>query len=129
MTHRGVLIKLLWLVGTSVVAFVAMGIYGVSNTNSTFTWVNDVYRTAEDFRHSSQTITNPLNELRQLSLSIVMAPNPKLQEELNRKQEEVTAQLDDTLNQWKLESGDASERQAFQKLRDEWQQYKRIKDF
>jgi signal transduction histidine kinase/DNA-binding response OmpR family regulator len=128
MAQRGVLIKLLWLVGISVVAFAGMGIYGVFNTSKTFTWVNDVYTTAEDVRRGSQTITNPLNELRQLSLSIVMAPNPKLQEELKQQQQTLTAKLDQTLKQWPVESNDLSERQAFQELLDEWNQYKRIKE-
>ncbi len=128
MTHRGVLMKLLWLVGISVVAFAGMGIYGVYNTSKTFMWVNDVYTTAEDVRRGSQTITNPLNELRQLSLSIVMAPNPKLQEELKQQQEKLTATLDGTLKQWEVGTGDPSESQAFQELLDEWNQYKRIKD-
>ena len=43
MTNRGVLRKLLWLVGIAVIAFVGMGIYGISNTNSTFNWVKNVY--------------------------------------------------------------------------------------
>ncbi len=128
MTHRRVLIKLLWLVGISVVSFAGMGVYGVSNTSSTFTWVEDVYRTAKDFRDGSQMITDPLNELRQLSLSIVMAPNATLREEFNRKQAALTAQLDKTLTEWKAERGEASETQAFQQLREEWEQYKRLKD-
>ena len=49
MTHRGVFIRLSLLVGISVVAFAGMGFYGISNTSSTFSWVHDVYRTAEAF--------------------------------------------------------------------------------
>jgi signal transduction histidine kinase/DNA-binding response OmpR family regulator len=128
MPQRRVLFKLLWLVGISVVTFVGMGVYGVSNTSSTFTWVRDVYRTAEDFQDGSRKITSPLNELRQLSLSIVLAPNAKLQEEFNKKQAALTAQLDETLSAWDVDGGDASERQAFQKLREEWEQYKQLKD-
>lgn len=48
MTNRGVLFKLLWLVGVAVTAFMGLGIYGISNTKSTFNWVKNVYETAED---------------------------------------------------------------------------------
>ena len=54
MTNRGVLKKLLGLVGIAVVAFVGMGIYGISNTKSTFNWVENVYDTAEDIRLGSE---------------------------------------------------------------------------
>ena len=128
MTHRGVLSKLLWLVGIAVVAFVGMGIYGISNTNSTFTWVKNVYETADDFRVGSQKITSPLNELRQLSLSIVMAPNPKLQRELAERQKTLTQELDRNLKGWKVESSRVTENQAFQSLLEEWERYKQIKD-
>ena len=128
MTHRGVLSKLLWLVGIAVVAFVGMGIYGISNTNSTFTWVKNVYETADDFRVGSQKITSPLNELRQLSLSIVMAPNPKLQRELAERQKTLTQELDRNLKGWKVKSSRVTENQAFQSLLEEWERYKQIKD-
>ena len=128
MANRGVLNKLLWLVGIAVVSFVGMGIYGISNTNSTFNWVKNVYETAEDFRVGSQKITSPLNELRQLSLSIVLAPNPKLQQELAQRQQSLTEELDRNLKGWKIEASRADERRAFQTLLDEWERYKRIKD-
>ncbi len=124
MTHRGVLIKLLSLVGISVVAFAAIGIYGISNTSSTFTWVEKVYSTAEDFRNGALEITNPLNELRQLSLSIVMAPNPKLQKQLDGEQQEKTRQLDHTFAAWndklQREGTDRQEREAFDRLLTSW---------
>ncbi len=128
MTRRRVLGKLLWMIGISVVAFVCMGVYGVSNTSSTFTRVQDVYRTAEDFRDSSQKITVPLNDLRQLSLSIVMAPNAKLQGELDKTQGALTTQLDESLSSWQVDTGDASELQAFHELLEAWELYKRLKD-
>ncbi len=128
MTNRGVLRKLLWLVGIAVIAFVGMGIYGISNTNSTFNWVKNVYETAEDFRVGSQKITSPLNELRQLSLSIVLAPNPKLQQELAQRQQSLSEELDKNLKGWKIEASRTDEIHAFQALLDEWERYKQIKD-
>ena len=50
MIYRGVKLKLMCLVATSVVAFAGLGIYGISNSSATFNWVGQVYQTAEDFR-------------------------------------------------------------------------------
>src|SRR5207302_4217995 len=81
-----------------------------------------------DFRVGSQKITSPLNELRQLSLSIVLAPNPKLQQELALRQQLLTEEINKNLKGWKIESSRADERRAFQALLDEWDRYQKIKD-
>lgn len=128
MTKRGVRFKLLCLVGVSVVAFVGLGIYGITNTNSTFRWVENVFDTADDFRLGSQKITSPLSELRQLSLSIVLAPNPKLRSQLDEQQKRLTAKLDGDLKSWQLDGRNVDESQAFQNLLNEWERYKLIKD-
>ncbi len=128
MKRRGVSLKLLYLVGISVVAFVVLGVYGISNTSSTFDWVQQVYGTADDFRSSSQQITKPLGELRQLSLSIVMAPSPAIREKLDAEQQSLTEQLDTTFRRWSTSSGDEEEAAAFRKLQASWNRYKQIKD-
>lgn len=128
MINWGVRFKLWCLVSVSVVAFVGLGIYGISNTNSTFTWVENVYDTAEDFRLGSQEITSPLSELRQLSLSIVLAPNPGLQRELAEKQQIITEILDRNLKNWETASQRPDESRAFQALLDEWERYKQIRN-
>lgn len=128
MINRGVKSKQLCIVAVSVLAFVGLGVYGISNSASTFNWVEQVYHTAEDFRDSSQKVTAPLNEVRQLSLSIVMAPNPKLQEELNTQQRELTKQIDETFADWELKDSDPREQAAFAELLKSWEAYTRIKD-
>ena len=104
-----------------------MGIYGITNINSTFKRVESVYETAKEFRVSAQEISTPLNELRQLTLSVVLAPNPKLQQEFVERQRALTKLLDQNLMNWPAETT-AEERRAFQSLRDEWEKYKLIKD-
>jgi len=128
MINRGVKSKQLCIVAVSVLAFVCLGIYGISNSASTFNWVGQVYQTAEDFRVSSQKVIVPLNEVRQLSLSIVMAPNPNLQSELSTQQRELAEQIDKTFADWQVESSDPLERSAFAELLKSWEDYKRIKD-
>jgi methyl-accepting chemotaxis protein len=128
MKRRGVSLKLLCLVGISVVSFLVLGLYGISNTSSTFDWVQQVYGTAEDFRSSSQQITKPLSELRQLSLSIVMAPNPAIRDKLDAEQQSLTEQLDATFRRWSTSNGNAEEAAAFRELQASWNRYKQIKD-
>ena len=80
------------------------------------------------FREGSQRISSPMNELRQLSLSIVMAPNAKIREEFKETQATLTGMLDETMRLWRAEGDDASESQAFRRLRDEWERFKQIKE-
>jgi len=129
MKHISIRAKLLWLVGISLATFAAMGLYGIVNTRSTFTWVGKVYETAEDFKNSSIQIMNPLNKLRQWSLSIVMVPNQKMRERLNQEQENITQNLDQTLKNWPPSKTDPGEQEAFKKLLDRWEEYKKLKDF
>ena len=128
MKKRGVLVKLMWLVGTSVLAFVGLGLYGISSTASTFDWVNRVYKTAEDFRVGFQQITNPLNELRQLSLSVVMAPNPTFRDTLIERQDELTQQINQTLRDWEVPEDDPKQADAFRRFEESWRRYEALKD-
>ena len=128
MINRGVRFKLLWLVGVAVAAFVLLGIYSIFNTRSTFTWVKKVYETAEEVRRGSQDISTPLDGVRQLSLSIVLAPNPTLREKLVEQQKELTSALDKSLKDWVVDSGADAEGVAFQAFVDEWEHYKKMKD-
>ncbi|WP_338000657.1 response regulator [Bremerella sp. P1] len=129
MFKGGVKSKLIFLVALSGVAFACLGIYGISNSASTFTWVGQVYKTAEDFRDSSRNIAVPLNELRQLSLSIVMAPNATLQRDLDVRQQKLTGQIDEAFSRWKIDSGNSKEAEAFAQLGRSWREYKELKDF
>jgi signal transduction histidine kinase/DNA-binding response OmpR family regulator len=126
MKNWRVSVKLLCLVGISVIAFAGLGVYGLFNTYSTFTSVGDVRETAEGIRSASQEITGPLNELRQLSLSIVLAPNPKLQQELFARHQALSQKLDQLLHHWPLASGDAVEAEAFRELLASWDRYRQI---
>ena len=128
MLSRHVSIKLLFMVAISVVAFVGLGVYGISNTASTFTWVGDVYATAVDFRDSRQELAYPLNQLRQLSLSIVMAPDRALREKLNGRQQKLSEEIDQAFVEWSQNKVDTEEQAAFNKLRKSWEDYKAVKD-
>ncbi|GAA5507703.1 methyl-accepting chemotaxis protein [Novipirellula caenicola] len=128
MRNRGVWIKLLLLVTISVIAFCAMGVYGILTTRITFRSVNDVRDTALKLRRGAVEIAEPLNELRQLSLTLVMAPDDDLQRQLNRQQQAKSKQIDLAFENWNTSSNDAAEISTFRDLRETWSRYKRIKD-
>ncbi|WP_182865363.1 methyl-accepting chemotaxis protein [Stieleria mannarensis] len=128
MKNRGVLGKLLLLVGISVIAFCAVGIFGILTNKQIHGAVDRVRLTAEQFQTGALNITDPLSELRQLTLTMVMAPNRELQEQLNQEQRLLTEQLDQTFARWNLSTNSRREREAFQNLRAGWEDYRTLKD-
>ncbi|TWU10398.1 Methyl-accepting chemotaxis protein PctB [Novipirellula galeiformis] len=128
MRKRGVWIKLLVLVTTSVIAFCLLGIYGIITARTTFHSVNEVRKTALKLRRGSVEILEPLNELRQLSLTLVMAPNREMQLSLSRQQAVKTNAIELAFEHWDTSSSDPAEISAFAALREKWSRYKRIKD-
>ena len=129
MKNRGVLGKLLLLVGISVVAFCAVGIFGIVSNKRIHNSVDRVRLSAEQFQKGALNITDPLSELRQLTQTMVMAPNLELQEQLNDEQRLLTDRLDQTFNQWDLAANSGREKEAFQNLRASWEDYREIKNF
>jgi signal transduction histidine kinase/CheY-like chemotaxis protein len=121
--------KLRWLVAFPIVTFAALGLFSLANTWWIFAGTEIVYGTTEDFLLTAQEITKPLNEVRQLSLSIVMAPDPKVREQFKKQEEAITRQLDQTFSQWKLDRTRAREETTFRDLRASWSRYKTLKDF
>jgi PAS domain S-box-containing protein len=128
MKNRGVLVKLLLLVGTSVVAFCAVGIFGIVSNKRIYDSVDKVSVTAEQFRRGALEITDPLNELRQLTLKMVMAPNRELQIQVNDEQKKVTGNLDQTFDYWDLSTSSVAEKAAFERLQASWEDYRSLKD-
>jgi PAS domain S-box-containing protein len=128
MKNRGVLGKLLLLVGISVIAFCAVGIFGIFSNNKIYNSVDRVRLTAEQFQRGALTLTDPLNELRQKTLTMVMAPNREMQETFHEEQEALTRQLDETFANWDLSEVSSREKEAFERLRASWNNYRDIKD-
>lgn len=128
MGNRGVWLKLLMLVGICVIAFCGMGIYGIVNTRSTFQSVDNVRETALEFRQGALSITEPLNRLRQTSLTMVMEPRKELRQDLNQQQQQLVQQIDKTLNAWDVSAEDQDELAAFTALKTSWNDYKEIQN-
>ncbi|NNE00313.1 MAG: PAS domain S-box protein [Pirellulaceae bacterium] len=128
MKNRGLLVKLLLLVGMSVAVCCAVGLFGIQSNNKIFESVGKVSETADQFQRGAQRITDPLTKLRQLTLTMVMAPNIELQKDISVQQRMVTAELDETFESWDLADSSPAERDAFEQLRGSWRDYREIKD-
>ena len=129
MNNRRVRNKLLLLVGISVAAFCAMGLFGIYNSKRIYASVDRVQLTAEEFQRFALLITGTLNKVRQLSLTMVMAPNRELQQQIDQQQQALVKRLDETFSNWDLSNAHINEQQAFSSLRDTWEDYKQVKDF
>ncbi len=110
------------------IAFCAVGIFGILSNKRIYDSVDRVRLTAEQFRRGALKITEPLNDLRQVTLTMVMAPTDELQDLLNEEQQELTAQLDKSFDEWDLNAISVRQQQAFEELRDGWNGYREIKD-
>lgn len=85
--------------------------------------------TAQDFQRSAREISDPLNQIRELALTIVLAPDRALREKLNADQEEKSRRLDETFSRWRVEHMTGAERLAFENLRASWEEYRKLKDY
>ena len=128
MRNRGVLVRLILLVVIPVLAFCGLGIYGMWNAWSTFESVEQVHGTAVDFRESTLNLVEPLNQLRQVSLTMVMAPNRDLREKLARDQTDLTREIDIAFDNWSLDTSSDDAADAFNELKASWGNYKKLKD-
>ncbi len=129
MNNRRVRNRLLLLVVISVAAFCVMGLFGIYNSKKIYASVNRVQFTASEFQRFALQVSGPLNKVRQLSLTMVMAPNRELQRRIDGQQQVLTRQLDETFGGWDLTDVHLDEKLAFIALRDSWEDYKNIKDF
>ena len=89
----------------------------------------EVNSTAQEFQRSARELSDPIHRVRELTLSIVLAPDRALREELNSAQEKTSRGVDETFAKWPVDRMDASERAAFEKLRKAWEEYRKLKSF
>ncbi len=128
MKKQGVLQKLSLLVAISVIAFCAVGVFGIVSNKKIYDSVDRVRKTASMFQRGALNLTDPLNELRQLTLTMVMAPNLELQQDVNEQQRKLSEKLEQSFDGWDLSEASPSEREAFESLRASWKDYREIKD-
>jgi methyl-accepting chemotaxis protein len=114
----------------SIGALIAIGLYGLHNTRATFKWVGEVYHDASVIKAMSEEIGFPLSELRQTSLSLVLAPDHHRQADLAQREKGLISRLDKIFQRWQAELGQQetqrAEQEIFAKLTQAWAQYKKL---
>ncbi|MEN9461257.1 MAG: hypothetical protein RIS84_1277 [Pseudomonadota bacterium] len=107
----------------SMTAIIGVGVYGVDNLRIAFTWVSELYQTAQNFEKVDNEIGQPLHRLRQLSLMMVVAPDTKMRNDINQQQQELTKQLETRMNLWQNTKQKAAGDGAFNPLVAAWMEY------
>ena len=122
MNNLKIFVKRLVLACIFTIVLVIIGLYGIFNTKSTFDWVGEVFEKASTINQLEQEVVLPIAQLRQLSLSIVMAPDKKLQKKFNSERKTLIKKVDKILR--KLENNIMYEMEIFNNLQIAWDQYK-----
>ncbi|MDD2814426.1 MAG: methyl-accepting chemotaxis protein [Thiotrichaceae bacterium] len=115
--------KLFILALFSMSAIIGVGVYSLENLRLAFTWVGDLYQTAQNFEKVDNEIGQPINRLRQLSLMMVVAPDVKMRTEINQQQQELGVQLEKNMSRWQNEHQEEVGQNAFNPLVAAWEQY------
>jgi signal transduction histidine kinase/DNA-binding response OmpR family regulator len=123
MNHISISAKLLLLSWISIAILVALGLYGVYNTKTTFQWVGEVYDTTSMIEKLFQEVGQPMDQVRRFSLMTAMAPNKDLQTEVNQERLTLIANTNKLLEQWKTQPISLAEEKLFQNFLTTWQQY------
>lgn len=107
----------------SMSAIIGVGVYSLENLRLAFTWVGDLYLTAQSFEKVDNDIGQPLNRLRQLSLMMVVAPDVKIRTEINQQQLDLSTQLEKNMARWQREHQNEVGQIVFNPLVTAWEQY------
>jgi methyl-accepting chemotaxis protein len=115
--------KLFILTLFSMSAIIGVGLYGLENLRTAFTWVGELYQTAQNFEKVDNEIGQSLHKLRQSSLMMVVAPDVKMRMEINQQQQKLTQQLEASMNRWQKEHQQDVGQTAFEPLIAAWGEY------
>jgi methyl-accepting chemotaxis protein len=123
MKNLSITFKFILLSGFSILALIALGVYGLQNVYHTFTNVKQVYETTIKIEEANRAINNPLHDIRQLSLLMVTSPDHATRTEFQQRQIILIEQIDKTFDEWELAITDFTQ-DDFIELRETWEQYK-----
>jgi methyl-accepting chemotaxis protein len=118
MKNLSITLKFLLLSAFSILSLVAVGIYGLQNVYTTFTDVKQVYATSIKIEQVTREISSPINNVRELSLLMVVAPNHDSRYQLQQQQIDLIQKIDTVLANWQTNSVN------FAALVNSWQHYK-----
>lgn len=103
---------------------ILQGIYNIYSLNGVNDSITKVYDSVNQVSSTASTVALPVSELRQLSMSLVMAPNQALRKALKTQIIALRDETELTLNNGKLlGSGDARSQALFNDIQMAWQDY------
>ncbi len=118
--------KLILLSTFFVTIMLIMGSYSLYRSATVFQSVTEVYETASLIEEVTSEIERPMNELRMVSLLMVIIPNQQSREKFNQERLNLMEDLDQKLLKWEKKTQFDQERQrtTFKNILIAWQQYK-----
>jgi len=103
---------------------VLQGVYNIYSLDGVNDSIAQVYESVNQVSATSSNITLPISELRQLSMSLVMAPNKSLRDQLNVKIGALQDKIDLNLSKGKGHKfADQKSEMLFGRIRTAWEDY------
>ncbi len=114
-------ILVLFIVTTLVL--ILQGVYNIYSLDGVNKSITQVYDSVDQVSSTSTGVSLPISELRQLSMSLVMAPNKELREQLKSQVIELKNQINQTINNNTLAFSDPRAKELFNDIKTVWLDY------
>jgi signal transduction histidine kinase len=115
--------RILVLFIVTTVVLILQGIYNIYSLDGVNKSITQVYDSVDEVSSTSKGISLPISELRQLSMSLVMAPSKELREELKTQVIELIDQIDQTITNNTITFAGPREKELFDDIRTVWLNY------
>jgi len=102
---------------------ILQGIYNIYSLDGVNKSITQVYDSVDQVSTTSTGISLPISEIRQLSMSLVMAPNKTLREELKSRVIELKNKTAQTINENHITFSDPQSRELFIDIKTAWTNY------
>ena len=102
---------------------ILQGIYNIYSLDGVNKSITQVYDSVDQVSTTSTGISLPISEIRQLSMSLVMAPNKTLREELKSQVIELKNKTAQTINENHITFSDPQSRELFNDIKTAWTNY------
>jgi len=102
---------------------IIQGIYNIYSLDGVNKSITQVYDSVDQVSTTSTKISLPISEIRQLSMSLVMAPNKALREELKSRVIELKNKTAQTINENHITFSDSRSRELFNDIKTAWTNY------
>jgi len=123
-TEKGLSKRILSLFVFTTCILIVQGIYNIYSLDGVNNSITKVYDSVNHVSLTSSDVALPISELRQLSMSLVMAPNKALRESLKLQVIALQTKTDTTLrNSQFLTSSDEQSQRLYKHIKKTWEEY------